>query len=72
MSYEDLEYHLLGTRRNIADVCKDLGMALDMEDLHNLMAIQCTHCSTWVKSFNVIEDLDSNPICKYCADLIGL
>ncbi len=72
MMYEDLEYHLLGTRRNINDVCEELGIDLDPEDLHNLMAIQCTHCSTWVRSHHVIEDLDYNPICKYCADLIGL
>ena len=31
---------------------------------------QCTHCGVW--STKLIPDLDENPICGYCAKLIGL
>ena len=31
---------------------------------------QCTHCGVW--STKLIPDLDDNPICNYCAKLIGL
>lgn len=70
--YKLLEASLVGTRRNIKDVCKELEIPLDDIDFHNLDVTQCTHCYTWVRTANVIEDLDDNPICKYCAEYIGL
>lgn len=63
---------LNGTRRSLRDVCEDLGIdyeeLLDAED--GLGIDRCTHCSTW--STRLVPDLDDNPICRFCVDLIGM
>lgn len=63
---------LLGTKKRVRDVCEDLG--IDYEEIltsDSLQGIdQCSHCMCWHKE--LILDLDSNPICRYCKDLIGL
>ena len=62
---------LKGTRRRLSEVCEDLG--IDYEELveaGDFGISQCTHCNTW--STSLVQDLDDNPICKYCVDLIGM
>lgn len=70
--YSDLEDTLLGTRRTLASACNELEIYLDDIDPLNLMVTNCSSCGIWHRSQNIIDDLDSNPICKYCEDLIGL
>lgn len=64
-----LEKALLKTRRNLRDVCKELG--IDSPDLELLTINQCSHCSVWHYEYKLREDLDGSPICSYCEDLIG-
>lgn len=62
---------LKGTRRRLSEVCEDLG--LDYEELlesGDLGISQCSHCNTW--SLNLVDDLDGNPICRFCVDLVGM
>jgi hypothetical protein len=63
---------LNGTRRSLREVCEDLG--IDYDELTDgevdLGIEQCTHCNLW--STKLIPDLDFNPICSYCVDLIGM
>lgn len=62
---------LQGTRRKLSEVCEDLG--IDYEELVEAGDIgieQCSHCNVW--STRLVPDLDDNPICKYCVDLIGM
>ncbi len=62
---------LNGTRKRLSEVCEDLG--IDYEELlesGDLGIAQCTHCSTW--STKLIPDLDDNPICRFCVDLVGM
>lgn len=70
--YTELEDSLLGTRRNLTTACKELGINTDDIDPLNLMVTNCSSCGVWHRSQNIIDDLDSNPICRYCEDLIGL
>lgn len=62
---------LNGTRRSLREVCEDLG--LDYEELTETGDIgieTCTHCGLW--STRLVPDLDDNPICRFCVDLIGM
>lgn len=69
--FKKLVAELKGTKRNLREVCEDLG--IDYEELVESGDIgidQCSHCNTW--STRLVDDLDGNPICRYCEDLIGL
>ena len=70
--YTELENALVGTRQSLAKAANELGFDVNDIEEHNLMVIACSHCSTWHRSHNIIEDLDFNPICRYCETLIGL
>ena len=62
---------LNNTRRNLREVCEDLG--IDYEELTETGDIgcdMCTHCGLW--STRLVPDLDDNPICRFCVDLIGM
>lgn len=62
---------LQGTRRRLSEVCEDLGIDYDeLVESGELPIQQCSHCNTW--STKLIPDLDKNPICRYCVDLIGM
>jgi hypothetical protein len=55
-----LEDVLKGTRRNIREVCEELGIEIP----ETLGIEQCTHCNVW--SGRLKADLDGNPICGFC------
>jgi hypothetical protein len=63
--FVELEKSLLGTRRNIREVCDELGIDIP-EDL-TLNA--CTHCNVWSK--RLLPDLDGYLVCKFCLDTYG-
>lgn len=65
-----IEQALLNTRKRLFDVCKDLDT--DLPDRDELTVDQCSHCNTWHWQYRLQEDLDGNPICTYCEDLVGL
>jgi hypothetical protein len=66
---QNLERALLKTRRNLWDVCRELG--IEEPDFELLTVGQCAHCSVWHYSYKLQEDLDGSPICTYCENLIG-
>jgi hypothetical protein len=66
---DKLERALLKTRRNLREVCRELG--IEDPDLDLLTVDQCNHCSVWHYEYKLQEDLDGSPICKYCEDLVG-
>ncbi len=70
--YQRLVNSLYKTHKNLLQVCTELGVDISDIDLDTLtkQIDQCTHCGVWSK--NLIPDLDENPICNYCAKLIGL
>lgn len=70
MSIDKLERGLLKTRKNLREVCAELG--IDIPEREELTVDQCTHCNVWHWSYKLKEDLDANPICSYCEDLIGM
>lgn len=62
---------LNGTRRKLREVCEDLG--IDYEELTetgDLGIDPCSHCGLW--SLRLVPDLDGNPICRFCVDLVGM
>lgn len=62
---------LNGTRRKLREVCEDLG--IDYEELTetgDLGIDSCSHCGLW--SLRLVPDLDGNPICRFCVDLVGM
>jgi hypothetical protein len=62
---------LIGTRKDLAVVCEDLGISLQEVTRGGGPGIpQCTHCGRW--EYKLIPDLDNNPICKYCRDIEGM
>jgi hypothetical protein len=70
--YKLLCKHLQNTRLSLWDVCDELDIdygAVDQDQLQRLVT-QCTHCDIWTKK--IVLDLDQNPVCKLCADLVGL
>lgn len=68
--YKRLSNYLDKTRKSLPDVCKELGIDWEMVDESQLLVTQCTHCDVWTK--RVILDLDKNPICYLCRDLVGM
>jgi hypothetical protein len=62
---------LLGTRKNLATACEDLGISIQEITMAGGPEIpQCTHCGRW--EYKLIADLDNNPICSYCRDIEGM
>jgi hypothetical protein len=70
--YRELKTSLNKTYKPLYQVCNELGIDIETLDIEELTKHidQCTHCSVW--STKLIPDLDDNPICNYCARLIGL
>ncbi len=68
--YKRLAKELNGTRRSLTEVCDEMGIDYDEIEFEKLSVGQCSHCSTW--SSRLIPDLDGNPICRFCVDLIGM
>lgn len=66
---ERVEQALLKTRKSVMQVCQELN--LPMPDRDEMLVEQCSHCSVWHKNYKLNEDLDGNPICQYCEDLVG-
>lgn len=70
MSISKVEKALVKTRRSLREVCDEFG--IDMPDREDLCVSNCSQCSVWNYNYKLIEDLDGNPICRYCNDLFGL
>lgn len=60
---------LYRTNTNPHVACKILGIEFDPEDLEDLE--QCSHCSIWWYSYELIPDQDDNNICKFCESRYG-
>ena len=58
--YVKLETALKGTRKNIREVCEQLGIPIPEDFKLNA----CTHCGIW--SGKLKEDLDGYLICGFC------
>lgn len=70
--YKQLEINLSNTRKHLWQVCLELGLDPKLIELAKLELDQCSHCGIWLKPKKLVQDLDNNPICRYCKDLIGL
>jgi len=68
-SIDRVERTLLKTRKTLFEVCRDLDV--EIPDRDDLVVDQCSHCGTWNYKYKLNEDLDGNPICNYCEDLVG-
>lgn len=69
ISIDKIERALQKTRRSLYEVCRELN--IEVPDAEDLLVAQCTHCSTWNFKYKLNEDLDGNPICRYCENLVG-
>ena len=69
-NYHRLSIALNNTRKSLRQVCHELDINIDLIDIHQLPIDQCSHCNRW--SLLLIEDLDGNPICRFCEELVGL
>ena len=70
-TYRRLSKHLNKTRKTLTQVCRELEIDIsEVEDYYLQKEIdQCSHCDLWSKELK--DDLDGNPICPVCYDLIG-
>ncbi len=68
--YKRLSAELKGTRRSLTEICDEMGIDYDEVEFDKLLVGQCSHCNTW--SDRLIPDLDDNPICRFCVDLVGM
>lgn len=70
-NYKRLTKALNGTRKSLTKTCHELGIDADEVEDHILMNLigTCTHCDIW--STSLIQDLDDNPICRTCFNLVG-
>lgn len=69
--HSKLVKELNNTRRSLVEVCEDLGIDSDELMESDSLGIQrCSHCGTW--SLKLVPDLDGNPICRFCVDLVGM
>lgn len=69
--FNKLTQYLLGTRKNLRDTLEDMGLDIEDVEQSELAVNQCTSCSVWHYSTRLREDLDGNPICSYCEDIVG-
>lgn len=68
--YKRLSSALNNTRKTIKQACEELDIDYDSLDVTQLEIDQCSHCGRW--SLLLVQDLDDNPICRFCVDLVGL
>ena len=69
-TYQRLSVALNNTRKTLRQVCEELDIAYTDVEVDKLQIDQCSHCNRW--SLLLIEDLDGNPICRFCEELVGL
>lgn len=70
-NYKRLTKALNKTRKSLTQTCHELGIDVDQVEDHILMEHidQCSHCNIWDTA--LVLDLDDNPICKTCYNLVG-
>lgn len=66
----DAEKFLYRTRQSIDQASEYLGIPVDDIETPNIQ--ECTSCFYWDKPSKMVEDLDGNLICHYCAKHYGL
>jgi hypothetical protein len=70
--YKRLTKLLNKTRKPLLQACQELNLDVDMldYDVFEKHCSQCTHCDIWGTTH--VPDLDYNPICKVCLDIVGM
>ena len=68
--YKRLRLTLNNTRKSVFQACEELDIDFEQVDQSLLEIDQCTHCGRW--SLTLVDDLDQNPICRFCVELVGL
>ena len=66
----ELVNYLYRTNNSIIKACEDLNIEFSSDLLEDLE--QCSQCSTWYYSYELIPDQDYNNICKFCVVHYGL
>jgi hypothetical protein len=65
-----LERHLYKTRKTFRAACHEIGEDIEYACTPELET--CTSCDIWLKSDELIPDLDGLPICKDCLSHYGM
>lgn len=61
---------LYRTNRSIMDVCHELGIDYNEEDLEDLSP--CDNCSIWYWAYELMQDVDGLDTCKFCDTHYGM
>ena len=61
---------LYKTRKTFRQACEEAGIDFDSAGTPNLS--ECTSCNLWLKTTQLIPDLDNNLICPQCLQFYGL
>jgi hypothetical protein len=61
---------LYRTNRSILEVCNELDVEYDVEDLEDLA--RCDNCSIWYWEYELIPDTDGLNTCKFCDKHYGM
>ncbi len=60
---------LYRTNQSIVNACLELGLEYEQDMLEDLE--QCSHCSIWYHSYELMPDIDDNNLCKFCEEYYG-
>jgi alpha-D-ribose 1-methylphosphonate 5-triphosphate diphosphatase PhnM len=69
--YKRLAKNLSGSRRTLAEVCRDLNIDIESIDDNMLShyVVECSHCDIWGTTHRMDED--DFPVCALCLRLVG-
>ena len=69
-TYKRLTRVLTGTRKTLAEACKDLEISIDIieDDVLEHHCQECSHCGIWGTAHRVDED--EFPVCGLCFRLV--
>jgi hypothetical protein len=70
-TYQRLAKNLSGTRKTLAEVCRELNIDTDSIDDELLLEYisECSHCDIWGTTHK--RDEDDFPVCGLCLRLVG-
>jgi hypothetical protein len=69
--YRRLTKALVGTRKTLWQVCRELDIDMNYLDPEHLetLVVNCSHCGIWGTDHQ--QDADDFPVCRICLRLVG-